>query len=586
MFRGDSAWKASLIGKDVVMRRWKRLAASLLLVLPATATTPIFPASAADTDRLLPENDWEAGIVATPDSVQIDRTAGVLDGDPLGLVPKLPFVQRYSLDTDHWEVWLCGSTGYSMGQAIADLEAATVDYFDAMSGGRYAITYSPGGTSTNPNCISDLESGDIPTIGNPEGVIVIDSVTGGGYASPGLVCSGSDVDCPGIDDKFPLSGRYAVVGAYALSGFGSVAAHEIGHTIQWPHSNSGRGDDYDNPIDLMSGNLTTGGYTEPLPYGTAAFNRYQAGWIEPGDVVIAGGASQQISLQPFSAPGTQMLVVPTTQQGVFYSLGARTSSTYDPIPTQWEGVEVYKIDHDCDTGGFNGLCPGIFRDQYQEPPSPNGVGHVLQVGESIALETTLVNVVGRDGDGFVVDLIDLPFRDIGTRQFVKDIMWLSDAEITKGCNPPTNSRFCPTDTVTRGEMAAFLVRALGLTDDGGGNDFVDDDGSVFEGDIAKLAAAGITKGCNPPANDMYCPTNGVTREQMAAFLVRAYHLTDDGGGNTFVDDDNSAFETDIARLATAGITRGCNPPANTMFCPNQSVTREQMAAFLHRASTG
>ena len=70
-------------------------------------------------------------------------------------------------------------------------------------------------------------------------------------------------------------------------------------------------------------------------------------------------------------------------------------------------------------------------------------------------------------------------------------------------------------------MAAFLVRALGLTEDGGGNYFVDDDGSAFEDDIAKLAAAGITRGCNPPDNDEFCPTSPVTREQMAAFLNRA-----------------------------------------------------------------
>ena len=135
-------------------------------------------------------------------------------------------------------------------------------------------------------------------------------------------------------------------------------------------------------------------------------------------------------------------------------------------------------------------------------------------------------------------------------------------------------------------MAAFLVRALGLTDTGGGNAFVDDDESVFEADIARLAAAGITRGCNPPTNDRFCPNERVTRQQMAAFLVRAYGLTDDGGGNTFVDDDGSVFETDIAKLAAAGITKGCNPPANTEFCPYSAVTREQMAAFLHRASSG
>jgi hypothetical protein len=105
--------------------------------------------------------------------------------------------------------------------------------------------------------------------------------------------------------------------------------------------------------------------------------------------------------------------------------------------------------------------------------------------------------------------------------FVDDIDWLADQGITKGCNPPTNDMFCPTDPVTREQMAAFLARALNLTDDGGGNTFIDDNGSVFEDDIAKLAAAGITKGCNPPTNDMFCPTDPVTREQMAAFLHRA-----------------------------------------------------------------
>ncbi|MCH8985271.1 MAG: S-layer homology domain-containing protein, partial [Acidobacteria bacterium] len=155
--------------------------------------------------------------------------------------------------------------------------------------------------------------------------------------------------------------------------------------------------------------------------------------------------------------------------------------------------------------------------------------------------------------------------------------------ITKGCNPPANDQFCPGDQVTRGQMAAFLVRALGLTDDGGGEQFDDDDGSIFELDIAKLAAAGITKGCNPPTNNQFCPNDKVTRAQMAAFLVRALGLTDDGGGNVFTDDDGSIFETDIAKLAAAGITKGCNPPTNDQFCPDNIVTREQMAAFLRRA---
>ncbi len=154
--------------------------------------------------------------------------------------------------------------------------------------------------------------------------------------------------------------------------------------------------------------------------------------------------------------------------------------------------------------------------------------------------------------------------------------------ITKGCNPPVNDLFCPGDTVTRGQMAAFMVRALGLTATAGSDTFGDDDASVFQVDIEKLAFAEITKGCNPPANDNFCPNDVVTRGQMAAFLARAYGYTAGAGNNTFVDDDFSPFQSDIDRLAAAGITNGCNPPANDRFCPDEPVLRDQMAAFLMR----
>jgi hypothetical protein len=135
-------------------------------------------------------------------------------------------------------------------------------------------------------------------------------------------------------------------------------------------------------------------------------------------------------------------------------------------------------------------------------------------------------------------------------------------------------------------MAAFLVRALGYTDNGGGDLFDDDNGNTFEGDIDRLGTAGVTRGCDPPANTEFCPDDPVTRGQMAAFLVRALGYTDNGGGDLFIDDNGNTFEGDIDRLGTAGVTRGCNPPANTQYCPNEDVTREQMAAFLRRALSG
>ena len=57
-----------------------------------------------------------------------------------------------------------------------------------------------------------------------------------------------------------------------------------------------------------------------------------------------------------------------------------------------------------------------------------------------------------------------------------------------------------------------------------GGTFIDDDGNVHEGFIEGIAAEGITRGCNPPGNDRYCPTSSVTRGAMAAFLARAVNL--------------------------------------------------------------
>jgi hypothetical protein len=70
---------------------------------------------------------------------------------------------------------------------------------------------------------------------------------------------------------------------------------------------------------------------------------------------------------------------------------------------------------------------------------------------------------------------------------------------------------------------------------------------------------------------------------MASFLVRAYDLRD-SPVDMFDDDTGSVHEDDINALGRAGITIGCNPPSNDSFCPSDPVTRGQIAAFLHRAA--
>jgi hypothetical protein len=137
---------------------------------------------------------------------------------------------------------------------------------------------------------------------------------------------------------------------------------------------------------------------------------------------------------------------------------------------------------------------------------------------------------------------------------------------------------CPHRELSRGEAAAFLARTLSLP--GASKDyFNDDNGNTFEKDINRLATARIARGCNPPANTHYCPNEKMTRAQFAAMLVRALKL---GGSppNAFSDDNGHWAEKDINIFADAGITRGCG---SDRFCPDSPLPRDESATFFHRS---
>jgi type VII secretion-associated serine protease mycosin len=164
------------------------------------------------------------------------------------------------------------------------------------------------------------------------------------------------------------------------------------------------------------------------------------------------------------------------------------------------------------------------------------------------------------------------FTDTAGTAFETSIEWAFASEIASGC---TATRFCPTQSVTRAEMATFLTRALDLPP-ASVDWFTDDAGHSLEGNINRVATAGLTKGCTATR---FCPESLVTRAQMASFLVRALQLPPTTV-DAFTDDNWSGHEDAINRLAAAGIGSGCTA---TTYCPSETVTREQMAAFLKRA---
>jgi hypothetical protein len=171
-----------------------------------------------------------------------------------------------------------------------------------------------------------------------------------------------------------------------------------------------------------------------------------------------------------------------------------------------------------------------------------------------------------------------PFLDTHGHTFEGAIRWLASEGITQGCNPPLNTKFCPDASVTRGQMAVFLARALKLPS-AGGDYFTDDRGEFYENAANQLYESGITQGCRPNA---YCGGDAITRGEMAAFLARTFDLAP-AANDFFVDDRTSIFQSAINKVARAGITLGCNPPDNNRFCPTDLVTRGQMAAFLRRS---
>ncbi len=159
------------------------------------------------------------------------------------------------------------------------------------------------------------------------------------------------------------------------------------------------------------------------------------------------------------------------------------------------------------------------------------------------------------------------------------------AGITGGCST-SPLMYCPETPVTRAQMAVFLLRGIHgpsytppPVDTGTG--FNDVSAEYWAAAwVKQLAAEGITGGCG---SDNYCPEAAVTRAQVAVFLLRAKYSSaynPPAAIGAFTDVPVGYWSAAwIEQLAVEGITGGCG--AGT-YCPENPVTRAQMAIFLVR----
>ncbi|HET9531613.1 MAG TPA: hypothetical protein VFQ92_14745 [Blastocatellia bacterium] len=102
----------------------------------------------------------------------------------------------------------------------------------------------------------------------------------------------------------------------------------------------------------------------------------------------------------------------------------------------------------------------------------------------------------------------------------------------------------------------------------------------FYNEIGRLSARQVTLGCN---TTNYCPDDVVTRQQMAAFIIRGLgdFSPPPPAMQRFADvPPTNAFYAHIEEMAVRQITLGCG---GGNYCPSLADWRGQMAAFLVRA---
>ena len=142
--------------------------------------------------------------------------------------------------------------------------------------------------------------------------------------------------------------------------------------------------------------------------------------------------------------------------------------------------------------------------------------------------------------------------------------------------------FCPDDPIDRKTMAVWIVRVLDGQDPEAVTTTRFDDvaaDSFYAPFIERMAELEVTTGCGDLT--IFCPDDNVSRAQAATFLSRAFKLPD-GPDPGFSDVPGDTWYTaHVARLAASGITTGCGDL--TIFCPDDNVSRAQMATFLYRA---
>jgi S-layer homology domain len=236
-----------------------------------------------------------------------------------------------------------------------------------------------------------------------------------------------------------------------------------------------------------------------------------------------------------------------------------TTSAYGTIPGPAGIADCFQATGDCYLFSLGGTRPAVQHvdTAFDETLSYNGF-----------IRTAALHVGG--------SFADVPSNNL----FYPFIENLFHNGVTGGC---AGGGYCPLNNVTRAQMAVFLLKArwgaVFLPPPATGTLFPDVPASnPFARWIEELSREQVTGGCG---GGLYCPDNPVTRQQMAVFLIKTFegpaYVPQVCGGDFDDVPCPSQFADWIEDLYGRGITGGCGPD---LYCPLNSVLRQQMAAFL------
>lgn len=244
-------------------------------------------------------------------------------------------------------------------------------------------------------------------------VIAVPEVAyGGGQAGPGFIWEEGVRDTGVLELPPSQSSRGGYVGGQAAHVNPSVFVHELGHTIHWPHSFTQPGNEYTNPVDVMSGEptyaLNSGswcaipGTTAKTPcwaQHTLAFNRVAAGWVADQQIAIHRSGRANYALDAPAGDGVQLVALPDpVDPRQILTIEARPATGRDQY-NELAGVALHVVDQSGD-----GFFTGVSTERRQAPATgaDDSYDHVVAPGGELSVHGVTVRVYGDAGAGYAL----------------------------------------------------------------------------------------------------------------------------------------------------------------------------------------